>query len=196
VPSIVFAWERRIPFLAWSIVPYWSIDVFYGLSVFVCKTRVELDLLVRRLLTAQIIAVTCFLLFPLRFAFSRPVTHGIPHVLFRALAAVDRPFNQAPSLHIALLVILWRLYGKHVSGVARTLLHSWFALIGISVLTTYQHHVFDVPTGALLGLFSVWLWPDTLEAGFREARVWTPDGRSRSQTQASGARAPTRGNTP
>jgi membrane-associated phospholipid phosphatase len=204
VPSIVFAWERRIPFLAWSIVPYWSIDVFYGLSVFVCKTRTELDLLVRRLLTAQIIAVTCFLLFPLKFAFSRPVTHGIPSVLFRALAAVDRPVNQAPSLHIALLVILWRLYGKHVRGVARTLLHLWFALIGISVLTTYQHHVFDVPTGALLGLFSVWLWPDaesqslggTLGAGLRVAHVWTPDAHSRSQTHTSGARAPTRGNTP
>jgi membrane-associated phospholipid phosphatase len=160
VPSIVFAWERRIPFLAWSIVPYWSIDVFYVLSVFVCKTRAELDVLVRRLVTAQIIGVACFLLFPLKFAFPQPRTYGIPHVLFRALAAVDRPFNQAPSLHIALLVILWWLYEKHVRGLARTLLHPWFALIGISVLTTYQHHVFDVATGALLGLFCVWLWPD------------------------------------
>jgi len=142
VPSIVFAWERRIPFLPWSIVPYWSIDVFYGVSVFVCKTRDELDVLVRRLLTAQMVAVTCFL-------------------LFRALSAIDRPFNQAPSLHIALLVVLWRLYGRHLRGIARTLLHVWFALIGLSVLTTYQHHVIDVPAGALLGLFSIWLWPET-----------------------------------
>jgi membrane-associated phospholipid phosphatase len=159
VPSIAFAWERRIPFLPWSIVPYWSIDVFYGLSVFVCKTRDELDVLVRRLVTAQAVAVACFLMFPLKFAFSHPETHGIPHVLFRALAVVDRPFNQAPSLHIALLVILWCLYGRHVRGLARTLLHPWFALIGLSVLTTYQHHIFDVPTGALLGLLCLWLWP-------------------------------------
>jgi membrane-associated phospholipid phosphatase len=166
VPSIVFAWERRIPFVPWTIVPYWSIDVFYGLSVFVCKTREELDGLVRRLLTAQAVAATCFLVFPLKFAFAHPDTHGIPHVLFRALAAVDRPFNQAPSLHIALLAILWRLYASHVRGGARVLLHVWFALIGLSVLTTYQHHVFDVPTGALLGVFCIWLWPQ---------RVWTPD---------------------
>jgi len=161
VPSIVFAWEQRMPFLAWTIVPYWSIDVFYGLSVFVCKTREELDVLVRRLLTAQIMAAMCFLMFPLKFAFAHPETHGIPHLLFRALAAVDRPFNQAPSLHIALLVILWRLYGARVRGIVRWLLHAWFALIAVSVLTTYQHHVFDVPTGALLGLFCIWIWPQT-----------------------------------
>ena len=40
------------------------------------------------------------------------------------------------------------------------MLHRWFALIGISVLTTYQHHFFDVPTGAWIGWFCVWLFPD------------------------------------
>src|SRR5206468_9756177 len=60
VPSIVFAWERHIPFLGWMIVPYWSIDVFYAASLFICSTRVELARLGRRLVTAQIAAVVCF----------------------------------------------------------------------------------------------------------------------------------------
>lgn len=160
VPSIVFSWEGRIPFLAWTIIPYWSINAFYGLSLFVCATRAELDTHVRRLLTAQVVAVVCFILFPLKFTFHQPETHGLAGALFAALTSFDRPFNQAPSLHIALLVILWRLYAKHLPRPARWPLHLWFALVGASVLTTYQHHFFDIPTGALLGVFCIWLWPE------------------------------------
>jgi membrane-associated phospholipid phosphatase len=166
IPSIVFSWEHHVPFLAWTIVPYWSINAFYGLSVFACSTRAELDAHCRRLLTAQIVAVTCFILFPLRVTLSQPESHGIAGVLFRALGSFDKPFNQAPSLHIALLVILWPLYAKHVPRVARWPLHFWFVLVGTSVLTTYQHHFFDVPTGACLGLLCLWLWP---EQGMRPA---------------------------
>lgn len=72
VGAVVFDWEAGIPFLAWTIVPYWSIDVLYGLSLFVCSSRRELDLHARRLLLAQLISVACFLLFPLRFTFDRP----------------------------------------------------------------------------------------------------------------------------
>jgi protein-tyrosine phosphatase/membrane-associated phospholipid phosphatase len=160
VPSIVFAWERAIPFLDWTIIPYWSINAFYALSVFVCATRDELDTHGRRLLTAQIAAVICFLLFPLRFDFTQPQTHGIAGFLFTALTSFDKPFNQAPSLHIALLVILWVLYARHLPRWALWLLHPWFLLVGVSVLTTYQHHFIDIPTGALLGFLCIWLWPD------------------------------------
>lgn len=147
LPSVVFAWERHIPFVPWTIVPYWSLDIFYGLSVFVCATRAELDAHGRRLFTAQLLAAGCFVAFPLKFAFTRPEIDGVPGLMFRALMRFDRPFNQAPSLHVALLVILWHLYARHAPSRARPALHVWFALIGLSVLTTYQHHVFDVPTG-------------------------------------------------
>lgn len=113
VGVVVFGWERHIPLLPWTIVPYWSIDLLYGLSLFLCRTRAELWTHVRRLLTVQAVAVACFLLFPLRFSFERPAMDGVPGAMFAVLAGFDKPFNQAPSLHIALLVVLWAFYARH-----------------------------------------------------------------------------------
>ncbi|MBI3907262.1 phosphatase PAP2/dual specificity phosphatase family protein [Pseudomonas sp. GL-R-26] len=159
VGSLVFGWESHMPFWAWTIVPYWSIDLLYGLSLLLPRSREELKRHALRLLTAQVIAVSCFLIWPLRFTFARPELDGVFGWLFDVLAGFDKPFNQAPSLHIALLVILWACYQRHLQGIWRTVMHGWFALIGISVLTTYQHHFIDLPTGALLGWLCVWLWP-------------------------------------
>lgn len=159
VPSLVFDWEYSIPFWAWTILPYWSIDALYGLSLFVCLTRHELDTHAKRLLTAQAIAVTCFVLVPLRCTFTHPATDGVWGIMFDALAGFDQPFNQLPSLHIALAVILWALYARRLTGLVRRAMELWFLLICGSVLTTYQHHFIDIPGGLLLGALCLWAWP-------------------------------------
>lgn len=159
VGEVVFAWERWIPFAAWTIVPYWSIDALYAISLFLCRTRRELKVLVGRLLAAQAICIACFLLFPLRFTFERPATDRLFGAMFDVLMGFDKPFNQAPSLHIALLVILWVHYSQRVPPVWRWPLRGLFLLIGVSVLTTYQHHFIDVPTGLWVGWLCVWLFP-------------------------------------
>ncbi|WP_339470570.1 MULTISPECIES: phosphatase PAP2/dual specificity phosphatase family protein [unclassified Pseudomonas] len=159
VGTLVFGWETHMPFWAWTIVPYWSIDLLYGCSLLLPSTRHELKQHALRLLSAQVIAVSSFLIWPLRFTFERPELDGVFGWLFAVLAGFDKPFNQAPSLHIALLVILWVMFQRHTQGFWRWVVHGWFALIGISVLTTYQHHFIDLPTGALAGWICVWLWP-------------------------------------
>ena len=63
VGFIVFDWEQHIPLWPWTIVPYWSIDLFYGLSLLLCWNLFELKQHVLRLLSAQIISIACFLLF-------------------------------------------------------------------------------------------------------------------------------------
>ena len=172
VPSIVFGWETAIPFLAWTIVPYWSIDLFYGLSLFVCRDRRELDRHALRLVAAQAIAVACFVAWPLTFSFARPETHGAFGWMFDVLLGFDKPFNQAPSLHIVLLVLLWLRFGAHIRARwARWALHAWAVLIGASVLTTYQHHFIDVPTGMLAGFLSAWLWPMRVPPPWRAAAL-------------------------
>ncbi len=172
VPSVVFDWERHIPFVAWTIFPYWSINVFYALSLFLGRTRHTIDRHAVRLLTVQIVAVTCFIIWPLKFSFGAPPADGAAGLLFDALRGFDKPYNQAPSLHIALAVILWDWYRRLLKGrtLALWVLHVWTFAICASVLTTYQHHFIDIPTGALLGVVCCWLWP--LDRVVALPRVW------------------------
>lgn len=171
VGSLVFAWERQIPLWPWTIIPYWSIDLLYGLAFLLPATRAAVDRLGLRLLTAQVICITCFLLWPLRFTFDRPALDGLFGMLFDVLMGFDKPFNQAPSLHIVLLIVLWVRFARHLGGGWRWLLHAWFALIGVSVLTTFQHHFIDIPTGLLAGWLCVWLWPERVAAPWRGAAL-------------------------
>ncbi|MDP3011010.1 MAG: phosphatase PAP2/dual specificity phosphatase family protein [Methylococcales bacterium] len=159
VGSVVFDWEIGMPFVPWTILPYWVIDLFYGLSLLIPRSRDELDAHAKRLFTAQVISVLCFIAFPLRFSFERPETSGVFGWLFDVLLGFDQPFNQAPSLHISLLVILWTLYARYLSGWWLWLLRLIAVSIGLSVLTTYQHHFIDIPTGALVGCIAVMLFP-------------------------------------
>ena len=155
VRAIVFGWERWIPFVPLTIVPYWSTDLLYAASLFVCRTRRELDTHVKRMVAAQVISVSCFLLFPLRFTFVRPETHGLFGAMFDALGSFDKPFNQAPSLHVSLTVIMWVRFSAHLRGLPLWLMRAWLAMAALSTLTTYQHHFIDLPTGFLVGVMLV-----------------------------------------
>ena len=158
VPEIAFAWERGIPFWAWTIVPYWSLNLMYAVAFFLCRDAGEQNRYVARLVAAQIIATTCFMLFPLHFSWPKPPTHGLSGWLFDSLVAFDLPYNQAPSLHIARSIIVGAFYWTRFPKI-RLPIFLWQSLIALSVLTTYQHHFIDVPTGALLGWLVLWAIP-------------------------------------
>ena len=107
VGTAVFDWERMIPFVGWTIVPYLSIVVFFAGSFFLCRDREQLRAHVQRLLAVLAISLACFALWPLRFTFERPPTEGVIGALFDLLQMFDLPYNRAPSLHISVLVLLW-----------------------------------------------------------------------------------------
>ncbi len=172
IGSLVFAWERHVPLWPWTILPYWSIDLLYGLSFLLPRTRREMDRHALALLTVQLLCVTCFLLWPLRFTFERPALDGLFGWGFDVLMGFDKPYNQAPSLHIALLVVIWTMFARHVQRQPwRWLMHGWMALIGVSVLTTWQHHFIDLPSGALAGFVCLWLWPAEGKLPWQGARL-------------------------
>jgi len=161
VATLMFAWERHIPFIGWTILPYWSSDLLYLLSIFICRTREEFDLHGKRLVAIQIFSVACFLAFPLRCGFERPAIGGWTGDLFGALSAFDRPFNQAPSLHVSLAVILWVRFRAHIpAGPLRMLLAFWLLVVAASTVTTWQHQFIDIPTGAWAGLLIIAALPE------------------------------------
>jgi hypothetical protein len=148
--------EQSIPLVPWTIVPYWSTDLFYALSLLICRTPEELNLHGKRLLAIQLFSVACFLAFPLRCSYIAPSVAGWERDWFAALQSFDRPFNQAPSLHVALALILWVRF----RGGLRIALAPWFVLMAVSTLTTHQHHFIDVPTGAWAGLLVLAALPE------------------------------------
>ena len=151
----VFGWERAIPFVEISILPYLSIFALFGASFFVCRDREDLERHCARLLLALAISIVCYAVFPLRFDFERPEPTGAAGAVFKWLWAVDLPFNRAPSLHISVLVILWSRFASCTPMSSKLLLHVWMTAIGVSVLTTYQHHVIDVASGWVVGAVCV-----------------------------------------
>ena len=160
VPEIYFAWERALPFWAWSIVPYWSLNLLYALGFFLCRDAGELARYVTQLLAAQMIATLFFIAFPLQMSWEKPAVSGLSGFLFSSLAAFDLPFNQAPSLHIILCVVVGAFYLRKARAVwLKAALVAWFVLIGFSVLTTYQHHFIDIPTGLAAGCFVLLVRP-------------------------------------
>ncbi|AZR58625.1 phosphatase PAP2/dual specificity phosphatase family protein [Eikenella corrodens] len=179
VPEIAFAWERGIPFWAWTIVPYWSLNLMYAAAFFLCRDACEQNRYIARLVAAQIVATVCFLLFPLHFGWPKPPTSGLSGWLFDSLVAFDLPYNQAPSLHIALAVIVGAFYWVRFPKIHLPLL-LWQSLIALSVLTTYQHHFIDVPTGALLGWLVLWAIPQRGVSPFRWRNLpeVAPDGQT------------------
>jgi len=156
VPSLAFGWERHLPFLAWTIFPYWSSDFLYGLSLLIAKSKEELDTHARRLLAVQLISVACFVAFPLRVTYDAPAVDGAAGWLFAQLRSFDQPFNQAPSLHVSLAVILWDFYKRRLPRWTC----AWFVLIAMSAWTTYQHQFIDLPMGAWLGVLTVAAMPE------------------------------------
>lgn len=165
VGSFMFEWERHMPFVKELVVPYWSLDLFFCGAFFLCGSKVELNLLTKRLIAVTVASGLCFLLFPLKMGLPRPVPEGWTAPLFHALYFNDLPYNLAPSLHISLRSLVWVFYGAHLTGWLRIAVKVWFILIGLSTLLVWQHHLVDVASGFVMGWVIAALIPDPRQLG-------------------------------
>jgi hypothetical protein len=164
VGTFYFEWERKIPFEPFFILPYMSIDLFFVGAPFLCRTDRELSVLAKRIGAAIIVAGICFLLFPLRFAFPRPHVHGWLGALFDWFRGMDAPYNLLPSLHAAFTLILCDIYFRHTRGFVRVAIMTWFVLIALSPILTYQHHLVDIVGGFVLAGYCFYLFRERTPA--------------------------------
>src|SRR5215831_3966236 len=160
VGTLYFEWERKIAFVPLFILPYMSIDLFFVVAPFLCRTDRELSVLAKRIVTAIIIAGICFLFFPLRFAFSRPHADGWLGAIFDWFRGMDAPYNLLPSLHAAFTLILFDIYFRHTRGFVRVTTIVWFVLIALSPVLTYQHHLIDIVGGFVLAGYCFYFFRD------------------------------------
>ncbi|MDN5565793.1 MAG: phosphatase PAP2 family protein [Psychrobacter sp.] len=157
IHSLAITIDNKIPFISTMIIPYsWSMIVFIA-SFFIVRTARQLSVLSARLIVATLLACLVFYLYPARFSFVRPLTTDWTAFGYQFLNATDKPFNQLPSLHVTyallLAVSLWNVISHN---------HKWqlvayrfallvvCALITVSTVLTYQHHLLDIVGGFIL----------------------------------------------
>lgn len=158
VPSFTFSFEKFIPFVPISIIPYMAGGLFFCLVFFSCRDAHQLKILTWRMLFVTFAAGIFFITVPLRFSFDKPeVSNTIMGLTFSFLKTVDSPFNQSPSLHIAFAFVFWSVFRELSKW--RIFLMVWLILLGISTLTTYQHHCIDILNGAILAHISFIIIP-------------------------------------
>ena len=193
VPSFHFGWERHVPFVPVLLVPYLSIDLFFVTAPLLARSARELRVLAVRVLAAVAVASACFVVVPLRFAFERPAVAGWLGVAFDWFQRADGPFNQSPSLHVALLLIVGRPFAAATRGPWRAVLLVWFGLIGASPLLVFQHHAADLLAGLALGLACLILIGDepreAFEANRRVGGYYAVGGLAMAATCAAVGRA-------
>jgi membrane-associated phospholipid phosphatase len=146
-------WEPDMPFVPHMIYAYFSIALLFWVPLYLLD-----EVRIRRLGVAAtaciIIAGLIFLLAPGVLGYpALPALGGtIEETLLQTLQSVDKRFNTAPSLHVALstLLVLVARQGPTPTWM-RVALFAWLGAIMASVLLVHQHHLLDVVSGVLLG---------------------------------------------
>ncbi|WP_427170754.1 phosphatase PAP2 family protein [Fusobacterium nucleatum] len=161
VPSYFMEWERNIPFLPIFILIYMTSAPFYLATIFLEKNEDSLKLLMKRAIFLTVVSTTLFVVFPMKFNFSKPeVDNQIFKFLFYSLGKLDSSFNQCPSLHVSFAFLSIIVYYREVKNIfLKNFLCIWGFLLAISILFVYQHHFIDFVGGTLIFFITCIIFP-------------------------------------
>ena len=141
-------------------------DFFFFMATFLCRDERELRTFAQRVVFSIMVAAAFFLLLPLKLDWpARPSVGGwfgdFVEQSCTAPFLMEYPHNLFPSLHIVLCLIVADIYARHSRGIVQVLLCTWFILIGIATLLTWQHHVVDIAGGLMLAGFAFYIFRES-----------------------------------
>ncbi len=163
IANVATSLDAYIPFIPISIIIY---ACSVPLLVLIFLTADSFDKLRKvnfYIIVSTLMACLCFYWLPLQVVYP-PKSHesyqlfGINwQIFYRLLSAMDKPYNQLPSLHacyalIAAFVVMTQRNFKPFYKYALTFLS---VLVGLSTLSTHQHHIYDIVFGVVLASFVI-----------------------------------------
>ncbi len=154
-----FDFDLAVPLVPSAVVGYDSLYLLFVIAPFILGTKRELRALAATLAAVTLVAGICFLLLPVKDAFSPPGDMGLwsgPVRLAKWLAAAN---NYFPSLHVTFGAACAAVYAQHAPWTGKVLFGLWSVAIGVSALLLHQHYVLDVVAGFALALGGVcWVY--------------------------------------
>tara|TARA_B100000131_G_scaffold292017_1_gene306076 strand:+ start:271 stop:1095 length:825 start_codon:yes stop_codon:yes gene_type:complete len=159
--------DREIPVIYWTILPYTLLYAFYPITLLVCPKDdtgyAQLAVGMQGLIMVTALCCVFFLLLPaeidLRDQIDWDSMSRWESALFEFIHASDNPWNAWPSLHIvhsyllARMMTFWTLNRRGDSfgwTIFRAVLWLEWALLCISIMTTKQHYAFDLLAGLIV----------------------------------------------
>ncbi|MDM1346844.1 phosphatase PAP2 family protein [Myroides marinus] len=165
--SVVLTLDSYIPFIEWMIIPYATSGLFFLLAFYWTDTSYHLRLLTKRMLIVSGIAFIGFITFPIAYAVDKPQhTITLFNPLFDFITTWDTHYNQAPSLHVAYSIVFMTVVEQttRFTKATKAILQLWLALVALSTLFIYQHHLIDVITAIVVCLLVFYFVPNKEKA--------------------------------
>lgn len=154
------ALDRAVPFMPWTVWLYGTITWGCLAAWASVPSRADAARLLSAITIASVSCCVVFLLFPTTFPRELHPLSGVDTATVRELTRLreaDSPTNCLPSLHVALawaIALTWGSSREHAG--LRFIACLWALVVSITTVTTKQHFVLDVPTGAAVGVFAWW----------------------------------------
>jgi hypothetical protein len=148
--------DNSIPFLVWTVWPYFLL-IFMAFLPIVIKDKALFERTMLAFTIGVSINIAFWLLIPTIFYRPPlPTDTDITSFAYRWLCSIDTPANCFPSGHITSPAIgCWAISKEFPKY--RLKIGLCFLLLSITILTTKQHYIWDLPGGLCTAMIGIWL---------------------------------------